>query len=240
MDNLKAIMEGEYGNVAPLLGLNTDEGAANLLGTLAKLPKEQQAKALKNLFKGRGVPGGSGSRYEMEAKLDQLPEEIVKGLRNKRLQLADTRFYVVKEISAKSSIDVFQGTDPKSVGLGNIANQKLEKDNWLLVSGIIMRYATFDPAAGGKDVADYTHIPAIIRNGEFELEAGNKKLVGLMENSAFDTRNRTDIPLGYYKLESTKVIEPQVEIKMPVKFTASSAANTVLRVQFVGTSVIPF
>jgi hypothetical protein len=100
-----------------------------------------------------------------------------------------------------------------------------------------MRYAV---SAGGGLEADFTQIPAIIRNGEFELEAGNKKLIGLTDNTVFDTRERHDIPVGFYKLENTKMIEPQVEIKMPVKFTAAAAATTFLRVGFIGTSVIPY
>lgn len=235
MDNLKAIMDGEYS--AAMLGINT-EGAQELLGKISRLPKEQQSKAIRNLFKKTSAPTGSGnSRYEMEQKLDQLPKDIIDGLINKRLQLADTRFYVVKDIAGKNSIDVWQGTDQKSVALGNLANQKLEKDNWFILFGIRMLYAE---SAGGKESADFSHIPPIIRNGEFELEAGNKKLVGLTENSAFDTRERQDIPIGYYKLESTKIIEPQVEIKMPVKFGAAANVNAFLRVVFIGTSVIPY
>ena len=237
MENLKSLMEGEYSNNADLLGIDTE--GADLLGRISKLPKEQQAKALKQIIRGRnGMIAGSGSsRQEMEQRFTQLPKEIRDGLLNKRLQLADTRFYVVKDISNKNSIDVFQGTDQKGVGLGNLANQKLEKDNWFIIYAIIMRYA-MNPA--GANVADFIEIPAIIRNGECELEAGNKKLIGLTDNTIFDTRNRTDLPIGFYKVENTKIIEPQVEIKMPVKFTAASVANSFLRVGFIGTSVIPF
>lgn len=241
MDNLKALIEGEYDNYPSMSGVNTD-GIQELLGKIAKLPKDQQGKAIRNLMKRKGAPAGYGnSRYEFEQKLDQLPKEILDGLMNKRLQLADTRFYVVKDISSKNSIDVFQGTDQKGVGLANLANQKLEKDNWLLIYAIMMRYVAV--VGGGANPylsADFSHIPAVIRNGEFELEAGNKKLVGLNDCSCFDTRDRHDIPIGYYKLENTKVIEPQVEIKMPVKFSAATEANTFLRVNFLGTSVIPY
>lgn len=236
MSDLKGLLEGEYTNGADLLGGEGDE----LLGRISKLPKEQQGKAFKQLMR-RGGGGGNGtSRQELEQRFSQLPKEIREGLLAKRLQLADTRFYVVKDIAAKNSIDVFQGTDNKGVGLGNLANQKLEKDNWFIVFAIRMLYAENAAANGGKDSADFTEIHPVVRNGEFELEAGNKKLIGLQENSCFDTRNRHDIPTGYYRLESTKIIEPQVEIKMPVKFTLAANANAWLRVTFIGTSVIPF
>lgn len=233
MDNLKSLMDGEY--TPAMYGVNTEK-TAELLGAIAKLPKEKQGQAIRNLFK-RSYPVGVGnSRYEMELKADLLPKEIYDGLIKKRLQLVDTRFYVVKDIAGKSTIDIFQGTDNKGVGLGNIANQKLEKDNWFLLYGISMRYAV----SATKEAADFSHIVPVIRNGEFELEAGNKKLIGMTENSAFDTRERQEIPIGFYKLESTKVIEPQIEIKMPVKFAAAAEASTFLRVTFIGTSVIPY
>lgn len=237
MDNLKSILEGEYDNNADLLGGDSD--GADLLGRISRLPKEQQGKVLKQLMK-RKVGGNFGngtSRSELEQRFSQLPKEIREGLLNKRLQLADTRFYIVKDIAGKNSIDIWQGTDQKAVGLGNLANQKLEKDNWFILFAIKVTCGV-NPA--GKETADFTHIPAIIRNGEFELEAGNKKLIGLTEASCFDTRERHDIPIGFYKIENTKIIEPQVEIKMPIKFTAAADPNTFLRVVYIGTSVIPF
>ena len=236
MDNLKSILEGEYDNNADLLG---DADGADLLGRISRLPKEQQGKVLKQLVKRRGGSGGGNgtSRQELEQRFSQLPKEIREGLLNKRLQLADTRFYVVKDIAGKNTIDIWQGTDQKAIGLGNLANQKLEKDNWFILFAIRVLYAE-NPA--GRDTADFTHIPPIIRNGEFELEAGNKKLIGLTETSCFDTRDRHDIPIGFYKIENTKIIEPQVEIKMPIKFTAAAPANAFLKVVYIGTSVIPF
>lgn len=225
---------GEYENTADLMGIDVNN-ATDLLGQIARLPKEKQAGALRKIM---GKKGGAAhnSRAEMEQKFSQLPKEIRDGLLKKRLQLADTRFYVVKDISTKSSVDVFQGTDNKNVGLGNVANQKLEKDNWFILSAIRMIYAV----SAARDKAEFGVCPPEILNGEFELEAGQKKLVGLITNEVFDTRSRTTLPIGFYKLESTKIIEPQVEIKMPVKFSAAAAENAWLKIVFVGTSVIPF
>jgi hypothetical protein len=235
MDN-DELLGGEYTNVADLLGDSTDFG--EMLGRISRLPKDQQSKVFAALNK-RSDPAvvGNSSRIELEKKFRQLPKEIREGLLKKRLQLADTRFYIIKEVSAKNSIDMIQGTDNKNVGLGNLANGKLEKDNWFILSAIRLTYAV---SAGGMFVADFTHIPPVIRNGEFELEAGNKKLVGLISNDIFETVGRTDLPIGYYKFESVKVIEPQVEIKMPIKFAAAAEANTFLKLVFIGTSVIPF
>lgn len=235
--DLKGITDGEFVNNAALLGALAEE-PTELLGRIARLPKDKQTKFFKNFAKRPQVAAGTGnSRNEAEAKLDQLPKEIIEGLANKRLQLSDTRFYVVKDVAGKNSIDMFQGTDNKNLALGNLANQKLEKDNWFLLFGVIMVYGE---NVAGKESCDFGQIPPIVRNGEFELEAGNKKIVGLIENSCFDTRSRVHLETGYKPLESTKWIEPQVEIKMPVKFTAAANANAFLKVVLVGTSVIPF
>ena len=235
--DLKGITDGEFINNAALLGALAED-PAELLGRVARLPKDKQSKFFKNFAKRPQLAAGTGnSRNEAEAKIDQLPKEIIDGLINKRLQFADTRFYVVKDVSGKSTIDMFQGTDNKNLALGNLANQKLEKDNWFLLFGIIMVYGE---NAGGKESCDFGQIPPIIRNGEFEMEAGNKKIVGLTENSCFDTRTRINLEIGYKPLESTKWIEPQVEIKLPVKFTAAANPTAFLKVVFVGTSVIPF
>lgn len=235
--DLKGITDGEFVNNASLLGALADD-PQELLGRIARMSKDKQSKFFKNMAKRpQVVAGGGNSRNDAEQKLNMLPKEIIDGLANKRLQLADTRFYVVKDIAAKNNIDVFQGTDQKNVGLANLANQKLEKDNWFLLFGIIMIYGE---SAGGFAACDFSHIPPVIRNGEIELQAGNKSLIGLTDCSIFDTRNRSDIPVGWYKLESSKWIEPQTEIKMPLKFTAPANANALLKVIFVGTSVIPY
>ena len=231
------LLGSEYTNTADLMGIDTD-GAQELLGRISKMPKEKQAGVLRKLLNRPPVSiSENNSRQELEQKFSQLPKEIKDGLLKKRLQLVDTRFYVVKEISGKQTVDMFQGTDNKNVGLGNIANQKLEKDNWFIVSAVRMLYGE---SADGKEKADYVILPAIILNGEFELEAGQKKIVGLITNTIFDSRSRNEIQVGYYKLHSTKVIEPQVEIKMPIKFSAVANANSFLKVEFIGTSVVPY
>lgn len=222
---------------AELMGLDND-GAAELLGRINRLPKEKQGGALRRLLKRPALKiGGNNSRDEFQEKFDLLPKDIQRGLNAKRLQLVDTRYYIVKDISGKANIDVFQGTDAKNVGLANIANQKLEKDNWFILSAIRLVYGE---SAEGKEKVEFKELPPVILNGEFELEAGQKKVVGLVTNEVFDNKGRTDVPSGYYKLHNVKVFEPQVEIKMPVKFAAAANRDAYLKVIFIGSSVVPY
>jgi hypothetical protein len=228
------LLGSEYDNVSDLLG-TADLGA--VLSAISRLPKEQHAPVIKKIFSEGDPSENDSSRRELQRRWKQLPKEIRDGLLKQRLQLADTRLYVVKIIAGKNMIDQIQGTDQKNVGLSNLANGKLEKDIWFLISALRLTYGV---NADGMEKCDFGHIPPEIRNGEFELECGNKKLIGLMGCDAFDTVGRTDLQIGYYKLESVKVLEPQVEIKMPIKFTAAAVVNSFLKVVFIGTSVIPF
>lgn len=235
MNELESIVESEFGNVMALAGIDT-ETAQGLLGAIKKLPPAQRVKAMQKVMHDTPVTLQRGSRYEMEIRFGQLPKDIREGLLKKRLQLVDQRFYVVKEVTSKSSIDMIQGTDQKAVGLANWSSSKLEKDNWFILCGIKAAYAV----SAAKESADFDLLPPFIRNGEFELEAG-KKLLPATDGEIFNTKNRNDVEIASFKLENAKIIEPQVEIKMPFKFATSAGATACwMRVTFIGSSVVPF
>lgn len=236
MNELEMLMESEFGNTSELLGLDT-ETYQSLMGVIKKLPPTQQIKAVQKIAKNVPITLQRGSRNEMEIRFGQLPKEIRDGLLKKRLQLVDQRFYVVKEITSKSSVDIIVGTDQKAVGLANLATGKIEKDQWFILTAIKIGYAV----SATKESAEFGLPAAFIKNGEFEMEAGNKKIVPLIDAEAFNTTGRSDLEIGVYKLENPKMIEPQVEIKMPFKFATSAGASVCwLKVTFIGTSVIPY
>ena len=236
MNEAEMILDSEFGNLLELAGVDVDT-YQSLMGQIKKLPPAQKIKAAQKLVNSTPITLQKGSRHEMEIRFGQLPKEIRDGLLKKRLQLVDQRYYVVKEVTSKSNIDMIQGTDQKAVGLANWSSAKLEKDSWFIVTAI---KAVYDVNAE-KESADFDLIPPFIRNGEFELEAGGKKLLPLQDAEVFHTKNRTDVEIGVYKLENPKIIEPQVEIKMPFKFSATAGATVCwLRVTFIGTGVYPY
>jgi hypothetical protein len=236
MNEYEMIVNSEFGNVLELAGVNTDE-YNSLIGAIKKMPPAKRLQAAKKLVNNVPITLQRGSRYEMEIRFGQLPDDIKTGLLKKRLQLVDRRFYVVKEITSKQSVDVFVGTDQKAVGLANIANSKLEKDNWFLVCGIKAAYGI----AATKEAADFGIIPPVVRNGEVEFTAGAKAILPPTDGEIFNTTNRSNIEIGSYKLENAKIIEPQVEIKMPFKFAAALPATVCwLKVTLIGTSVDPY
>lgn len=236
MNEAEMILDSEFGNLLELAGVDVDT-YQSLMGQIKKLPPAQKIKAAQKLVNSTPITLQKGSRHEMEVRFGQLPKEIRDGLLKKRLQLVDQRYYVVKEITSKSNIDMIQGTDQKAVGLANWSSAKLEKDSWFIVTAIKTVY----DVNAEKESADFDLIPPFIRNGEFELEAGGKKLLPLQDAEVFHTKSRTDVELGTYKLENPKIIEPQVEIKMPFKFATTAGATACwLRVTFIGTGVYPY
>lgn len=239
MEREDGYVESEFSNVAGLRGGIDVDNVKSFLGRVITMTPIKQVQAINSAAKPAQIitTDSDNSRMEMEKKFPQLPVDIREGLTKKRLQLVETRFFVTKDVSGGKNFDLITGQDVKAPGIANFANGKLEKDNWFILSAIRMQYAV--GVASVLD-ADFGAIPALVRNGEFELEVGNKKLIGLTDNEWFDTRNMDNVQIGYYKLRNTKLIEPQVEIKMPIKFSANAPAQSWLKVTFIGTSVIPY
>ncbi len=78
-----------------------------------------------------------GSRAEMEKHFKELPAHIREGLKKGELRLADTVIYSIKP-ALQTTIKMFETQDVQEIGLRNISNAKLPKNQALLVSGIIL------------------------------------------------------------------------------------------------------
>lgn len=214
------------------------EKTAELLGELDRLPIRNRAMFLKRMFsKQKAVAStASGSRGELMRRISALPQNIQDGLLAKRLQLVDTRFYQVKTVAGLKTIKMFENTDNKKAGLGNIANAKIEKDNYFLLNGIIL----LSGVDADRNKVAFDLIPDVIRNGEFQLEANTKKIIGQINNEVFNTSGKSTLEKGLYLLENPKMIEPQMDIALNVDFAEVAVANTWLKAILVGSSVIPY
>ena len=73
----------------------------------------------------------------MEKHFRELPAHIKSALAKGELRLADTIVYSIKPVNSKT-IKLFETQDVKEVGLRNISNAKLPKNQALLVSGIVL------------------------------------------------------------------------------------------------------
>jgi len=208
----------EYNNTGALLGLDgDDELLGEVMGALKKMDPIKRAKAVHKL----SHPGGAsrGSRAEMERFFAELPKHIKDGLRKGELRLADTVIYSIKPIT-QTTIKMFETQDVQEIGLRNVSNAKLPKNQALLVSGIVLLAGV---AATGAlaDVMTTTFagieaMPAVSL-GEFYLNGNKKQLIPETSNYIFKTAGYTMFQAGYYKLHNPRLIYDDVLIELVVE-----------------------
>ena len=212
------IMEGaeEYNNVGALFGLDGLEGD-ELLGALKNMNPIKRQRAI-NKLTNTGAPS-RGSRAEMEKHFGELPKHIKDGLAKGDLRLADTVIYSIKPVSSKT-IKLFETQDDKEIGLRNISNAKLPKNQALIVSGIVLLAAVSADMSKDKVMAsrfDTIETFGPLANGEFSLKSNKKQIVPETSNGVFKTQNMHNVPIGYYKLANPRLIQDDILIEFTVE-----------------------
>jgi hypothetical protein len=212
------IMQGmeDYNNIGALLGLDGLDGE-ELLGALRKMNPVSRARTINKLANTGGA--SRGSRAEMEKHFSELPPHIKEGLTKGDLRLADTIIYSIKQVNSKT-IKLFETQDDKEIGLRNISNAKLPKNQALLVSGIILLAGVSADLTKDKIMATtYGPIDALgpIANGEFSLKSNKKQIVPESSNNVFKTSNMNTVPLGYYKLANPRLIHDDILVEMTIE-----------------------
>lgn len=222
------------------LGFLSPEKTDMLLGAIAAMSPIQKRAAVSKLTQTRISAGGHNlsSRDEAMMRIGMLPKEIRDGLAAKRLQLADTVFYVVKAAGAATTLKMITNADLKAVGISNLPNGKLDKDNYFLLTHV--RLMSGVSAVSAQAAAFGVPEKAIV-NGQVEFKVGTKYLLpnefGL---SVFETTNKTDVLEGMFRLASPKWIEPQQQLEFNMDMSKACEADTWVRVELHGSSVIPF
>jgi hypothetical protein len=236
------LLEGieEYNNQGALLGLEGVEDG-ELLGALRKMNPVQRLRMVSKLSN-TGSPS-KGSRAEMEKFFGELPVHIKEALVKGELRLADSIIYSIKPVTSKT-IKLFETQDDKEIGLRNISNSKLPKNQAFLVSGIMLLAGTAADATKDKVIAtNYKGLedfPAIA-NGEFNLKSNKKQIVPETSNTVFKTSNYRNVPLGYYKLSNPRLIQDDVLIEMTVELGSMEGIpqNTYIYAAMHGTITTP-
>ncbi len=220
------ILEGiePYNNAGALLGI--DGANDELLGALSRMNPIQRQRTINTLTSTGGQ--SRGSRAEMEKFFGELPPHIKEGLTKGDLRLADNLIYSIKPVNGSKTIKLFETQDDKEVGLRNLSNAKLPKNQAFLVSGIILLAAV--PADTTKDKiigAKYDSIEnfASIANGEFSLKSNKKTIVPETSNSVFKTSNMHNIPIGYYKLANPRLIHDDIQIELTIEMGSTEGLD---------------
>lgn len=214
----------EYNNSGALLGLDGLE-SEELTSTLKRMTPIQRQRTI-NRITAPPVPS-KGSRAEMEKHFSELPQHIKEGLTKGDLRLADTVIYSIKPVSSKT-VKMFETQDDKEIGLRNISNAKLPKNQALLVSGIILLAGDAEDGTKDKVIGtafDKVETFASIANGEFSLKSNKKQIVPETSNNVFKTSNMNTVPIGYYKLANPRLIQDDVLIELTIELGSMEGIN---------------
>lgn len=232
----------EYNNAGALLGgINSIFDNEEVMGALRKMNPINRQRAI-NKLTNVGIPS-KGSRAEMEKHFGELPPHIKEALAKGDLRLADTIIYSVKPVTSKT-IKIFETQDVREIGLRNLSNAKLPKNQALLVSGIILLVGVSGDATPDKVMAtnyDKIETVAALANGEFNLKANKKQIVPETSCNVFKTSNDHLIPLGYYKLANPRLIQDDILIEATIELGSMEgiAANTHVYCGLHGTITTP-
>ncbi len=230
----------DYGNAGALIGLDATDNP-ELLGALRKMNPIKRQRTI-NKLSSTGV-SSQGSRAEMEKHFTELPSYIKDGLSKGDLRLADTVIYSIKPVNSKT-IKMFETQDDKQIGLRNISNAKLPKNQALLVSGVILLAGTApDTNVDNIMATNYIGLENFpgLATGETDLKANKKQIFPETSNNVFKTANYCKVPLGYYKLSNPRLILDDILIELTVQLGTMQniPANTYLYAGLHGTITTP-
>ena len=230
----------EYNNQGALLGIDGIDGD-ELLGALRRMNPIKRARTINKLA--HPGPSSRGSRAEMEKHFGELPPNIKESLVKGDLRLADTVIYSIKQVSSKT-IKMFETQDTKSIGICNVSNAKLPKNQALLVSGITLLAGVSADITKDKVMAtNYVGLetfPAIV-TGEINLKANKKQILPETSCNIFKVANNHFTPIGFYKLANPRLITDDVLIELTLELGTMDGlqANTFVYAALHGTITTP-
>ncbi|MBR6250487.1 MAG: hypothetical protein IKR17_04730 [Bacteroidales bacterium] len=167
---------------------------------------------------------------EFAARLSKIDPNLTAAIKNGSVQVVDYALYCSRNLEKSTTIEAFQASDDKKVGVTNLNKRQLEANTYFLVTGIQVLEST--KAIGGDvtvDNAEYGVIGNLIANGEFELKVGDKVLVPRNSMEVFRTSKYSDEREGYYELDCPKLISPLTDI-VPWIYLPKSAENKALKI----------
>jgi hypothetical protein len=154
-------------------------------------------------------------------------------------------------VGSSTTIKMFETQDDKKIGLRNISNAKLPKNQALLISGIIL-LAGISPSAGSsptdaeitatpfKSLQDNANFAAII-NGEFNLKVNKVQIVPETSMRIFENNWSGMWPVGFYKLHNPRLAQDDVLIEATLELGSVNniPAHTYIYIGLCGTITTP-
>jgi len=189
------------------------------------------------------------SLRDQAKKFDPAMVKVATGIKEGRLQLADTSYYAIKFAGNKANIDMFETQDAKEIGITNVTQAKLQKDRLFLCNRIILLAAEIEgdlPANDSelKKVIKQTNFDSIkkvggLQNGVFSLIANKKIIIDERPMQEFATDGNTMLNLGTYFLESPRFIRDDEEFEFNIELGDDAPEKALIKVLLAGTATVP-
>ena len=189
------------------------------------------------------------SLRETGKKYDPAMVKVAEGIKEGRLQLADTGYYSIKWAGDRATIHMFETQDAKERGITNVTQAKLPKDRLFLCNRIILLAAEFEGDIPGSDIAwkqlikatNFGSIKEVARlqNGDYTLLANKKIIVDERHMQEFVTDNDHTVNLGTYYLENARFIRDDEEFEFTIELGDDAPEKTLIKVVLAGTSTVP-
>ncbi len=234
MHTLGQITDSEYN----LLGTMNE---AEFLGAVDQAAPEEKARFFrktKEVAKQSAGNSSRGSRKDFESRINLLPKEVQRGLGTKSLQSVDISYYAVKDVSNSKVVKMLRDDDNKAVGYTNISSAKLEKGAFFLLHAIRLQYGLADQGVSNPLTVNFSIVPDLIRNGEFEFKANGAVLIPNTSLDVFNTKGNNRLVEGTYILDNPKLIRDQQTIEFNLEWGTNAPANAYLKMILIGTTVV--
>lgn len=155
--------------------------------------------------------------------LAQVEATVVDAIKSGAIQVVDYALYCVRALAADTSVELYQASDSKEVGITNINDRKLDVNNYLLITGIQLLEAVKSATGTTKQVfskddlksADYGQISAVVANGELEIKMNDKVILPRISCEVFRRGSKTygdSALVGFMPWECPKMVQPLTEI----------------------------
>ena len=244
------------GSLGTFRGIPSAEAADIINYIKSRVTPDQARQVIDNLSKSDASLYRENSlttdREKFQARISQLPEEVMMRLSNGIEQACDDEIYSVLALgsSATNINDLFPPAGSLDTALRNIANAKLDANKFFLLTAIELMYG-IDATNSGKTATFTTcQYPASLFNGEFELKQNGRTIIKKQSLSMFfkgikstDSHlNSTSITNVYHErtlhvLHNPKWIYPQQALKGIMEWAvAPGAANSYLKIRLIGVS----
>lgn len=189
------------------------------------------------------------SLREQGKKHDPAMVKVAEGIKEGRLQLADSAYYSIKYAGDKATIHLFETQNAKEIGVTNVTQSKLPKDRLFLCNRIMLLAKEFEGELPQSDTAwkqliksaNFDSIKAVagLQNGVFTFVANKKIIIDERPMQEFVTDNNLQVNLGTYYLENPRFIRDDEEFEFTIELGDDAPDKTLVKVVLAGTSTVP-